>query len=162
MNNVLCISVRQPWAWAIVNRFKPVENRGRTFPQTHVGPFLVHTSKQCTRQEYEAAVETMRKIDASIKVPPLEKLPLQGIVGRARCDRYVTECDSPWFEGPVGLMLSQQKPLPFVKCGGALGWFRCPQDVFEELKRLTARAARAPKAPEKDKPPPRDEFADAF
>lgn len=156
MPKILCLSVRQPWAWAIVHGHKPVENRGRTFAKTHLGLFLVHTGKECTPAEYKAAVEKIRKIDASIRVPPLDKLPLQGIVGRARCDRYVTEYDSGWFEGPLGLVLSQAKPLPFVKCGGAISWFECPPNALEELKRLTSRQ------PPRGTQPPRDEFSDAF
>jgi hypothetical protein len=154
---IMCLSVRGLWAWAIVHGFKPVENRTLSFQCNHLGPFLVHTGKECTKKQYSEAAEKIRAIDPSLKLPPLEKLQLGGIIGRANADRYVTEYPSPWFEGPRGIVLSQAKPLPFVKMGGALGWFPCPPEIVEQLKKLT-RAA-----------PPRstaaagvDQFPDAF
>ena len=36
------LTTRQPWAWAIVMGFKPLENRSRPF--NHRGPLLIHSS----------------------------------------------------------------------------------------------------------------------
>lgn len=37
------LSIRQPWAWLIVNNHKPVENR--SWPTSFRGRFLVHAGK---------------------------------------------------------------------------------------------------------------------
>jgi len=34
------LSIRQPWAWLIVQGHKPIENR--TWPTTYRGPLLIH------------------------------------------------------------------------------------------------------------------------
>ena len=38
------LSIRQPWAWAIVNGWKPVENR--TWYSGYRGPLLIHAGKR--------------------------------------------------------------------------------------------------------------------
>lgn len=38
-----CLSIRQPWAWAILYAGKDIENR--TWFTYHRGPFLLHASK---------------------------------------------------------------------------------------------------------------------
>jgi len=37
------VSVRQPWAWAIIQGYKPVENWFTTF----TGPVLIHARVSC-------------------------------------------------------------------------------------------------------------------
>lgn len=39
-----CLSIKQPWAWLILNAGKDVENR--TWNTFHRGRFLIHASKQ--------------------------------------------------------------------------------------------------------------------
>ena len=138
--SVMCLSVRQPFAWAIVQGLKDTENRWGGFACTHHGLFLVHTGKECTAAEYSKGVARIHKVDRSIVVPPLAELPRGGIVGRARAKRYVRKSSSPWFDGPIGIELAEQRPMPFVKCGGALGWFHCPDEAFIELRRLVRTA----------------------
>lgn len=38
------LSLRQPWAWAVVHGYKDVENR--SWSTKHRGPLLIHASKQ--------------------------------------------------------------------------------------------------------------------
>ena len=40
----IALSVRQPWAWAIVNGFKDVENR--SWATAYRGPLLLHAGQQ--------------------------------------------------------------------------------------------------------------------
>src|SRR5688572_4676832 len=51
------LSLRQPWAWAVVHGGKRVENRGWT--TDYRGPLLIHASTGMTRGEYEDAVAFM-------------------------------------------------------------------------------------------------------
>ncbi|MEH1869303.1 MAG: ASCH domain-containing protein [Nostoc sp.] len=49
------LSVRQPWAWAIIYALKNIENRG--WPIHYRGDILIHTAKTCTQKEYQLARE---------------------------------------------------------------------------------------------------------
>lgn len=134
------LSIRQPWAWAILHAGKDIENRdwrpgnpGRRFR----GLFLIHASSGMTRDEYESFIGIVHDIStrmpiewcAHLSVPPFSHLVRGGIVGRARVVDVVTESDSPWFFGPIGLMLADIVPTPFVPMKGALGFFDVPADI---------------------------------
>jgi hypothetical protein len=123
----LALSVRQPWAWAIVSGFKDVENRTVFSVQKgnldRRGRFAIHASKGMTREEYVDAYDLMRSLD--IVCPPPAALPRGGIVGHVEIAGCVKKSDSPWFFGPRGLVLRNAirlgAPIPSV---GALGFFR--------------------------------------
>jgi len=42
------LSVRQPWAWAIIYALKDIENRG--WPINYRGDILIHAAKTCTKK----------------------------------------------------------------------------------------------------------------
>lgn len=77
------ISVRQPWAFAIIHLGKDVENREWRYPPKYRGPLLVHAAKGCTREEYESAALTMAMNRFAAPRATGEKLPVRGgIIGR--------------------------------------------------------------------------------
>jgi len=118
------LSVRQPWAWAIVHGHKPVENRDWRKPNPGLsfrGEFAVHASKGMTRREYEEAAGFMECL--GISCPEARDLPRGGIVGQATLGDIVKDFDNPWFFGRLGLMLSDAKACPFIGCDGMLGFF---------------------------------------
>lgn len=119
---LLCLSVRQPWAWLIVNGWKNIENR--EWPTRFRGRFLIHASKGMTRGEYDSAVIFVAGFAPSLVIPPMAALDRGGIVGEAVLLDCVTRHDSEWFCGTYGFVLDEQKPLPFEPCTGALGFFR--------------------------------------
>lgn len=120
------LSIRQPWAWAIIFGGKDVENRS-WFTEFR-GRFLIHASKGCTRDEYRAALCFMSRFDRrlSFNVPPLEVLQRGGVIGAATLVECVHSSASPWFVGEWGFMLADVQPLEFYACPGALGFFRLP------------------------------------
>lgn len=120
------LSIRQPWAWLIVNGHKPVENREWTTP--YRGRFLVHAGSQMVRRDYWDTVEQLRA-EMGIEVPHFLELPFGGIVGAATLVDVVTEMDNRFFVGPYGFVLENAKPLPLVPCKGQLRWFDVPRDV---------------------------------
>jgi hypothetical protein len=85
------ISIRQPWAWAIVSAGKRVENRDWKHPPRYRGPVLLHAAQGCTRDEYEKAWHRMASKGLiggivnpnAVYSPLLADLPRGGIVGRA-------------------------------------------------------------------------------
>ena len=84
------LSIRQPWAWLIVNGIKTVENR--TWSTQYRGPLLIHASKtpDYTPDEYR---NFRRGILAEYKIEMPETLPVGGIVGRVDLVACLTECD---------------------------------------------------------------------
>jgi ASCH domain-containing protein len=111
------LSVRQPWAWLIVNGFKEIENRSRR--THHRGPLLIHAGlnlKGCA----ENVQLVKRKHGISV---PLE-LEIGGIVGVVDVIDCVESPKSKWFNGPFGWVLAKPRCLRFRRCKGALGLFR--------------------------------------
>ena len=117
------ISIRQPWAWLIVNGYKDIENR--TWNTKYRGMVLIHASKGMTRHQYllvNAICESMPS-SQRITLPPFDQLQRGGIVGYAHITGTTRESESPWFFGPVGFQLTGAKPLPFLPMKGRLSFF---------------------------------------
>ena len=113
------LSIRQPWAWLIVNGHKDIENRDWT---TKVrGRVLIHASKGMTRDEYAFAF--VHAEEQGVKIPAFGDLERGGIVGEAEIVDCVEDHPSPWFFGDYGFVLREAKPLPFRPCKGMLGFF---------------------------------------
>lgn len=132
------LSIRQPWVWAILHAGKRHENRdwqphnpGLRFR----GEFLIHASAGMTRREYEEFIATVHDISEThpfppgLAVPAFKELERGGIVAKARVVDIVKDCDSPWFFGPLALVLDDIKPLPFMPFKGALGFFDVPDHI---------------------------------
>jgi hypothetical protein len=116
------LSIRQPWAWLIVNGVKDIENR--TWPTRFRGEFYVHASKGMTRDEYESAWWFAEKAArGKFILPKPEDLERGGIVGRAEIVDCVRHSDSLWFVGNYGFVLRDASRLNFRPCKGALGFF---------------------------------------
>lgn len=135
------LSIRQPWAWCILNAGKDIENRQWTTLPEYRGPLLIHASNTMTRIEYEDARAWIRD-QIGISVPPREQLARGGIVGvvnfveviDARM-RIPARSLSRWFVGPVGLVLAQPKLCEFIPLKGQLGIFETGIK-YEDLRLL--------------------------
>jgi hypothetical protein len=117
------LSIRQPWAWLIVNGHKPIENRD--WATAYRGEFLIHASKTCT-QKYFAEVVAQVEQQFGIVVPCFEVLERGGVVGVAEIVDCVTASDLPWFTGEFGFVLANARSLPFLPFKGALSFFDVP------------------------------------
>ena len=124
------LSIRQPWAWAILHAGKRIENRD--WSACHYrGPVLLHAAKGCTRDEYSDAVEYIEWSRNDLGMPPLEvptlaMLDRGGLVGIARIADVKRNPEAHrGYEvpGALGLVLADVRPLPFVPFKGALGFF---------------------------------------
>lgn len=116
------ISIRQPWAWMILNAGKDVENRDWKWLCKERGDILVHASKGMTHREYDEACEFAASLGVG-NVPAFDRLKRGGIVGMVRVIDHVRHHKSKWFFGPTALVLSKPYPLPFRACPGELGFF---------------------------------------
>ena len=113
------LSIRQPWAWLIVNGHKHIENR--SWRTNFRGPVLIHASKGMTKDEYIGAYVLAE--EQGIILPDFNALERGGIVGKAILLDCISVSYSPWFFGPFGFVMENQKPLPFQPCKGELGFF---------------------------------------
>jgi hypothetical protein len=126
---VPALSVRQPWAWLIVNGHKDVENRD--WRAGRRGTLLIHASKGLTRREYcEAAAFAAER---GVAVPAMEELERGGIVGVVDLSDVVSASRSVWFVGPYGFVMKNPRTLPFVPCRGTLGFFRAESDFSQPV-----------------------------
>lgn len=117
------LSVRQPWAWAIVEGYKPVENRSRDIVGAYRGPVLIHAGREDAGPESWHAVRALLADDGHDPDDLPETLPLGGIVGRAEIADVVGYHRSAWFQGPVGIVLANAEPLKLIAWPGQLGLF---------------------------------------
>jgi ASCH domain len=129
------LSVRQPWAWAIIRAGKDIENRnwpkGRFIPR---GRIAIHASKTMTKSEYfdfMVFYARTQPFDRPI-LPCAEDFEKGGIIGTVDLVDVVTESKSTWFEGPIGLVLSNPRPLPFIPWNGMLGFWEAPNIAARE------------------------------
>ena len=112
------ISIRQPWAWLIVNGYKDIENR--IWEAKLRGPVLIHAGKSKSNTNPEALAYIKRKYRVA-DLP--EKFEAGGIVGIAEITDCVRRHRSKWFHGPFGWVLAHARRLPFKPCKGQLKFF---------------------------------------
>ncbi len=119
------LSIRQPWAWAILHAGKDIENRD--WPARLRGTILIHAAKGMTQGEYIDAAHTIRSARGNVgALPSFSQLERGGIVGQVEIVDCVERSSSLWFFGRYGFVLRNAKPLPFVPFKGALGFFDIP------------------------------------
>ncbi len=117
------LTIRQPWAWAIIFAGKDIENRSW---RTHYrGPLAIHAG---------AKVEKNAALPRRARAPEDDDLVSSAILGVVDLVDVVKSSRSRWFEGPFGLVLQNPRPLlrP-LPCKGRLGlWDLTPS----QLRRL--------------------------
>ena len=123
-----CISVWNPWAWAIPYFLKDIENRTwspRWKGKPLRGEILIHAAKKRMSDQVWAEFQYRFKTDFGVDLPDKHHLQFGGIVGKANLIDCVTESDSKWKEsGSVGWVLKDQKPITFIP-------YRGQQNIFE-------------------------------
>ena len=128
---VLALSVRQPWAWAIIHAGKDIENRSWSWQAVNHGlrqrgRIAIHAAKGMTRDEYDEARDFIDRQGRNC--PDAHALHRGGIIGSVEVVDVVSDSDSPWFFGPRGLVLSDPTACAFVPAGGQLGYFKWLRD----------------------------------
>ena len=124
-----CLSIRQPWAWAILNAGKNVENR--TWRTSYRGELFIHASKARPRRD---SLDELRGILERIgrPFPQPEDFQFGALVGKCNLFDCVPseKVDSPWRdESGYCLMLSEIQLIKPVPVRGALGIFLLPDQL---------------------------------
>ena len=119
------LTVRQPWAWAIVHGGKDVENRSRA--TRHRGPLLIHAGQALEHDAYGVVARL------ATRLPPapdqLERGAIIGVVDVVGC---VEDSDSPWAdEGLWHWLLANPRAIdPPVPAVGKLGLWKPPPGTW--------------------------------
>jgi hypothetical protein len=145
------LSIRQPWAWAILFAGKDIENRSWQAVNHGLnqrGRIAIHASSGLGRQEYADVVALMAVM--GVICPPAIELLRGGIVGSVEIVDVVKRSDSPWFFGPRGLVLRNPEPCDFIPVKGCLGFFNWRDHLTDDVPqpapwmKQTAKPKRAP------------------
>src|SRR5690625_200028 len=129
------LSIRQPWAWLIVNGYKDIENR--TWKTDYRGKLLIHASKTFDHEVYEWVLNNFPEINLpgskskTIGAFLIGHYRTGGFVGTCRLNDVVTASESPFFTGPYGFKLRMVKPVEFVPYKGNLGLFNVPESILK-------------------------------
>jgi hypothetical protein len=111
------LTIRQPWAHAVVHLGKDVENR--SWRANYRGPVLIHASAHPVSNPHVLLAEHMAH-------PPsqavLDRLPTGCVVGVADLLDYVRDSESKWaIKGQWHWLLRNVRPIRPVPCTGRLG-----------------------------------------
>ena len=134
--DLLAVSVKAPWAWAILHAWKDIENRDSTSPVVKSKnapwgiPVALHASG-CGLREYHDAAARIR--DLGYEVPAWRSEVRYALVGLVVFGRPAKASDSPWaIPGKVWIPVQARRELDPVPCKGQLGWFRPKGVVLPE------------------------------
>lgn len=136
-----CLSIHQPWATAILQLGKAVENR--TWPTNYRGPLLIHASKSKT--SYEAQDRNDWRERYGVELPEWDSMvtgAILGVVELASCARLddpdLSGQQRAWLyahrfaEGPVCWVLKNARaftePIP---CTGRQGLFEVDDAIVQ-------------------------------
>jgi len=146
------LTVRQPWAWAIIHGGKDVENRTRSLGQ-YRGPVAIHAGRQWAGDEALAEVERMIGFDSTPGGFILGNVI--GVVNLVDAHPDVDQpegCRTSWLPwraedicsewaqpGQHHLMFSNPRPLAHpIPWRGRLGLWTVPADLEAAIREQVA------------------------
>lgn len=165
------LTVRQPWAWAIVHGGKTVENRTRNIAGAYRGPVAIHAGLTEAAMDTSYAYAVSHMLSAAGLKLISDDLPLGAIVGVANLidvhrqdflpsrdgDPDKFEQCSPWAQYDLRpsawqaphksmwhMVLANARPLAEpIPYRGRLGLWTLPDDVTTALAAQTSRQENA-------------------
>lgn len=111
------LSIRQPWAWAILYAGKDIENR--TWWTKYRGELYIHASRLFDMEGYHWIKKNFR----GLYLPTPGDYQYGGLVGKVIVMDCVTKSKSRWFSGPYGFVLQSPEKIQFKPMHGKLGIF---------------------------------------
>lgn len=122
------LSIRQPWAWAVLHAGKTVENR--SWPTEFRGLIYVHASRLDDLDSIEEFEKICRRL--KIPVPNVHTLPQRALVGTVEITSCLHIDDVPrsnrWAFGEFCFGLANPQPLAQpIPMSGRLGFWRIPR-----------------------------------
>jgi hypothetical protein len=120
------LSIRQPYAWMIMNEIKDVENRSWWPPKDMIGKrFLVHAGlKKLTQVEFAHYKKIADEYKIKSFPKSIEDFEYGAIIGSVVLEEAIDNSDSIWADkGAVHYVLSSPKKLKPKKVKGQLKFF---------------------------------------
>ncbi|WP_232006031.1 hypothetical protein [Mycobacterium sp. 852013-50091_SCH5140682] len=147
MPDLRAITVRQPWAWQIVNQRKNVENRTRNIAGKYRGPVAIHAGLTPDRDALARLpmrapewVTATRVFDYGVILGVVDLVDVH--MSNSCFPQDEPCCASEWAEpGGWHLVLANPRPIPLnqqPKCRGALGLWTPPPEIVEQLQAVIA------------------------
>lgn len=132
MSNLMCLAVKQPWAWAIFNAGKDIENRD--WKMRFRGTIAILASKGMTQAEYDEGCHFISRKEPRIVIPSYDAMvrgQILGTVEVAGCGQYL---DNKWFVGAYGILLRNPVKLGTpVPASGKLGLFPLEDSIEAQV-----------------------------
>jgi hypothetical protein len=129
------LSVKQPWAWLLVNGIRPVENRSSH--SAYRGVVLIHASLYApTKSDLAYAAMRIRQVRSKIPLPPQGGFLRGGIIGAVDMVDCVSAHRSVFFSGPVGFVFKNPRLLPFMPMRGMVGLTNPSEEVRKKVSKL--------------------------
>ena len=127
------LSIRQPWADAILYGGKRVENRNWAGSKFR-GRCLIHAAKGCTHEEHQEARVFMRQRGIAWRPPPISELRRGFLIGVAEVVGVVgvggVGSQDPYWTGGFALELDHVQPLREpIPYKGKRGFFEVPDEL---------------------------------
>lgn len=144
------LTLRQPWAWAVLHAGKWVENRTWRPPLAMIGePFALHAGFK-EPEEADVATALRRASESGLELERPAAFLRGCIVGVATISGFVevngkgqitttfpdasplaqAAIVSPWFTGPVGMFLADVRALATaIPCRGMLGFWALAREA---------------------------------
>lgn len=141
------LSVRQPWAYLIAEKHKPIENRRNWCQPKYRGELAIQAAKGMTRDEYLDVADMLRSFFPGIELPPFRELTRGAIVCVATVidflephavrKAYPLEMLAWWDQEQGGIVLDNVQALREpVPCSGMLGLWTVPADIERAVREL--------------------------
>lgn len=128
-----CLSVRQPWAVAIVLGWKGWENRPQR--RAYRGPLLIQAGAT-PADDFDECCEMIERVSGQRMPDEIRFGGLVGAVNLVGCAEPLEHDDGQWRQaGQFGLELERAITLPFRPLRGMLGLFKV-EITFDELDAL--------------------------
>ena len=132
MLNIPAISIRQPWAWFIVQGWKDIENRTWPLPEKYIGKRVyIHAGKHFDPHEIKEIFEDVKaagmrgRFAGRVSLNDI-KAQCGGIVGTAIFSGCVQDSQSPWASREPGTFhwqIAEASPVDLIPCLGKLSFF---------------------------------------
>lgn len=140
------LTLWQPWAWAILEAGKPVENRTWELPSWIRGKWVaLHAGVGSTKRNRAEDLEWIRDV-FNVEVPPPETLVMRAVVGLVKFGgaRRVRGELGSWEQGPWAWDVVGKFRLPSpLTMNGAQGFWKVAPDVTQQVLAQVETLGRA-------------------
>jgi hypothetical protein len=121
-----CLSIKQPWAHAIIHLGKNIENR--EWPTSYRGLLAIHASKGTDNLNAYDLKDWSVEFGVEFPKPDAYTLgAIIGVVDLVDCLPLAKVEDQPWADGPWCFLLANPRPITPFPCRGALSLWLPPK-----------------------------------